>query len=129
MISEIRAWIAGKAVMLLAGALAITVLGLAVQTWRVSSLKAANATLQADVKAAKEATRISEGLRAQEQADASASYGELSNRCEQRVSEARDAAQAIGEIINANGTNDGGSRGADRGIVPAGQLRRVIGQD
>lgn len=126
MIAAVRSWIAARALPLLGGALGAAVLGFAVQTWRVSELKADVARLRGEVKAASEAAKLSEALRAQEQAQDKASFSDLSSRCEQRVITAIDSAKAIEEVTYANAPAPAGV--AARPIVGAGQLRRIIGQ-
>lgn len=128
MIAAIRAWLATRAIALLCGALAVALIGAAVQSWRVSSLKADNAKLRGEVKTAVETVKLSEAMRAQEQVQDKNSYADLSDRCEARVTTAIDAARAIHEVTNANVSNDRANAGADRAIVPASQLRRIIGQ-
>lgn len=97
------------------------------QARTISNLREDKAQLATQLKAAKEATALSEAMRAQEQEQSSVSYSDLSTRCEQRINTAREASQAIEEITNVE--VDVPNTGSARPIVPAGQLRRVIGQD
>jgi len=124
MIAAIRTWLQGRAIGLLGGALFAAVVAFGVQTWRVDKLQFANAELSRQLKDAKAAADLSEQLRGQEQAQDHTSYADQSARCEQRVITALDAARAIEEITNANSS----SAVADRPIVPAIELRRIIGQ-
>lgn len=128
MLGAIRSWIATRALALLGGALAVALVFGAVQSWRVSSLKADVAQLRTDLKAAKEAASLSEALRAQEQTQDQASYADQSARCEQRVITAIDAARAIQEVTNAKDVPGPAAGDSGRAIVGAGQLRRIIGQ-
>lgn len=127
-LSTVRAWVQARALAILAGALIAALVGFGIQTVRVSSLKADNVRLAGNAKAAKEAAALSEALRAQEQVQDKASFAAASERCEQRVATAIDAARAIEEVTNATVSNVQPAGGADRAIVPAAQLRRIIGQ-
>jgi hypothetical protein len=127
---------------LLAGAAIVGVVGtITVQAKRIDALQGQLITAKADAKAAKAQAKASEALRGQERDQARASFASADTRCSQRIITARDAGEAIGEIVNyGTDSHTGGpsdparySQGGtadrpNRGIVPAGQLRRVIGQ-
>lgn len=122
MLTAALAWASARRLPLAAFA-AMAAFG-AIQTARIDGLQTKNAKLGLELAQATEAARLSEQLRGQEQAQDQGSYADQSARCEQRVITAIDAARAIEEITNANAS----PVIADRPIVPAIELRRIIGQ-
>lgn len=124
MLTAARAFLAAKALPIMGGALLASTVAFGVQTWRIDGLQAKNAQLVQQLKDTKAAADLSEQLRATEQSQDRTSYADQSERCEQRVVTALDAARAIEEITNANSS----PATAGRPIVPAIELRRIIGQ-
>lgn len=148
MIDRAVAWIEAQAVailgvLLVAALIAAGLLFVQLHGFKVGPLKfegalAANERLRLEVAGSKMALDLSEDMRADEQAQAQQSFNAATERCEQRVDSARDAGRAIQEIVTygnslqvvpADAGHEHDAAGAgNRGIVPAGQLRRVIGQ-
>lgn len=120
-----RSWVSQHRIPLLFVLALATFAG--VQTWRVSSLKADNAALVVKVADANEAVRLSDALRGQEQSQDKGSFADQSDRCEARVNSALDAARAIEEVTNGHDVPQGA--GTSRALVPAIELRRIIGQN
>lgn len=124
----------GNAIRAAAYAAIISVVAFAgVQTVRLNSAQAANDKLRLEVAGMKLAVDLSEQLRGQEQAQASTSYADLSSRCEQRVDQARKAQSIIEGITNGTFTHPSVpaasvNPGATRALVPAGELRGIVGQ-
>lgn len=131
MIGAAIAYIRGMAVQLLGGALVAALIGFSVQTWRIGRLKADVVQVTAERDAALKTASLSEALRGQEQTQDKASFTSADQRCDDRVNTARDAAATIKEIVHVPAfVQAPGYSGAvpDRALVPAAQLRRIVGQ-
>lgn len=150
MIARAREFVVANLAAILGVLLALALAALAYQTVRIDGFgfwpfkveglaaKAAQADkFKAERDQARAEVKQSEGLRDQEQGQDRASYSNLSERCDARVSTARDAGRIIGEIAYGNVNREpaevgqlGNAAGPGvRGIVGADRLRRVIGQD
>lgn len=136
-------WLQRKAIVILGGLLAIVLVVAAVQTVRIEGfgiwpLRIEGLQDKADrferewlaakqqLKDAKANLKASEELRMRERQQDTTSFTDQAQRCAQRITTARDAAKAIEEITHGQAHST--VPAATRGIVPAGQLRRVIGQ-
>ena len=118
--------------------LAVQVYGFSVGPFEIEGLQDKAGRLEDQAKAARAAVEQSEELRGQEQDQARAAFSAISERCEKRSTTARDAAAAIEEIVHYGQGNApsaapsdderGDFRGDARSVVPADQLRRIVGQ-
>lgn len=129
------AWLQSKAIAILGVGMVASVAFGGVQTLRIKALKTEAAQMASELMDAQSAFMVSEQNRDKEQAQAVASYQAASDRCEARVDQARKAASIIEGITNGYrydaGTTAGSLGavpGATRSIVPAGELRGIIGQ-
>lgn len=118
--------------------LAVQVYGFSVGPFEIEGLRDKAERFEGEAKAAVKVIGETERLRAEENAQARASFTAISERCEKRITTARDAAAAIEEIVHYGQGNAPGAassddergdfRGDARSVVPADQLRRIVGQ-
>ena len=101
--------------------------GLGIGPVKIEGLKAKASRLEGEASAARKAAAEAGKLRDQEQGQDQASFSAQSTRCAERTIQAVDAGRAIEEITRYDAipvpAADSG-----RGIVGAGQLRRIVGQ-
>lgn len=107
-------------------ALPLALLAALVGWWfHAASLRDDLAVMTAKRAQAVELAKLSETLRARELQQGQAAFAAMSDRCDDRILRARESGAVIGEIVHGTGVQ---SSQSISGIVPASQLRRVIGQ-
>ena len=109
----------------LAAAIAALTLAGAVQTYRIERLHSDLKVAREQTKAAKELTKASENARDRESKAATASFEGLQTTCATMSAAGIQKGRTIERIVSVPSPPAGGSRG----IVGAGELRGVLGQD